>query len=178
MSTPIRDHSAILADALTAIASGRFRSERDAKGNLNAWFALDDKIDLPAVAALLRGMCARLVTITALSSHRAATDGDHALAYHFDLDGELLTVTITVPSGGSVPSLVPLFRNADWNEREFAELYSIGLEGHPNPRRLFLDESLGEAAFDRLIPFSTLANAASTKALWEALLTAKEEDKP
>lgn len=178
MSILMRETGHVLAEALAAIAPGSFRAGCDAKGVLTAWFTLDEASDLPAVAALLRGMRARLLTVTALTPHRAPPGGAHMLAYHFDLDGDVLTLTLAVPAGGSVPSLVPLFANADWNEREFAELYGIGLEGHPGPRRLFVDESLGEAAFDRLIPFSTLANAASTTALWETLLTAKREDTP
>ncbi|MCR6629132.1 MAG: NADH-quinone oxidoreductase subunit C [Magnetospirillum sp.] len=178
MSAPTTDQGTVLAEALNAVAPGRFRADRDARGVLTAWFALDDKDDLPPVAALLRSLGARLITITALSPHRAPPGGEHALAYHFDLGGDLLTVTVTVPPGGAVKSLVPLFPAADWNEREFAELYGIALEGHPNPRRLFVDESVDGAALDRLIPFSTLANAASTKTLWETLLAAKGEDTP
>ena len=44
--------------------------------------------------------------------------------YHFDLGGDTLTVIAYVPQGGSIASLTPLFRNADWHEREMMELYS------------------------------------------------------
>jgi hypothetical protein len=63
-----------------------------------------------------------------------------------------------------------LFANADWPEREMAELYGIKLKGHPNPQRLFIDESLGEAVFDQYIPYSTMVNAATTKGLWEKVI--------
>lgn len=34
--------------------------------------------------------------------------------------------------GTSVPSLVPLFKSADWQERETFDLLGINFEGHPN----------------------------------------------
>jgi len=73
--------------------------------------------------------------------------------------------------------LTPLFRNADWNEREFMELYDIDVIGHPDPRRLFIDESIEPAAFERLIPYSTLINGASSKTLWEAVMSTKGQEK-
>ncbi|SBW06235.1 Carbon monoxide-induced hydrogenase NuoC-like protein CooU [uncultured Alphaproteobacteria bacterium] len=104
-----------------------------------------------------------------------AIDGtSYEIAYHFDVDGDTLTLMVFLPAGGAdVPSLTPLFRNADWSERELMEIYSIRVAGHPDPRRLFLDESVDAAVLERLIPFSTLVNAASTKSLWEKILEQK-----
>ena len=93
--------------------------------------------------------------------------------YHFVLGGDFLTVIAYLPSGGSIPSLTPCFRAADWPEREIMEEYSIVVRGHPDPRRLFLDPSIDGAVLERLIPYSTLVNAASTKALWDKVLAAK-----
>ena len=94
----------------------------------------------------------------------------YEIAYHFDLGGDTLTVIAYVPQGGSIASLTPLYRNADWHEREMMELYSVVVTDHPDPRRLFLDASIDGAVLERLIPFSTLVNAASTKALWDKIL--------
>lgn len=104
-----------------------------------------------------------------------AIDGtSYEIAYHFDVDGDTLTLMVFLPAGGgAVPSLTPLFRNADWSERELMEIYSIRVDGHPDPRRLFLDESVDAAVLERLIPYSTLVNAASTKSLWEKILEQK-----
>lgn len=96
----------------------------------------------------------------------------YEIDYHFDIAGDALTVIAYVPQGGSVPSLTPLFRNADWHEREMMELYAVKVTDHPDPRRLFLDASVDGAVLERLIPFSTLVNAASTKGLWERLTAA------
>jgi NADH:ubiquinone oxidoreductase subunit C len=97
----------------------------------------------------------------------------YELDYHFLLGGDFLTVIAYLPAGGSIPSLTPLFRAADWPEREIMENYSIIVRDHPNPRRLFLDPAIDSAVLERLIPFSTLVNAASTKALWDKVLAAK-----
>lgn len=100
-----------------------------------------------------------------------ALDGTaYEIAYHFDVGGDTLTVIAYVPQGGSVPSLTPLFRTADWHEREMMELYAVVVTDHPDPRRLFLDASIDGAVLERLVPFSTLTNAASTKGLWDKIL--------
>lgn len=98
----------------------------------------------------------------------------YELAYHFDLGGDTLTVIAYVPQGGEIDSLTPLFRTADWGEREMMELYSLVVRNHPDPRRLFIDPSIDPAVFERLIPFSTLSNAASTKELWEKIGVAQK----
>jgi NADH:ubiquinone oxidoreductase subunit C len=97
----------------------------------------------------------------------------YEIDYHFLLGGDFLTVIAYAPAGGSIPSLTPHFRSADWPEREIMENYSLIIRDHPDPRRLFLDPSIDAAALERLIPFSTLVNAASTKSLWDKVLAAK-----
>ena len=39
-----------------------------------------------------------------------------------------------------VPSLASVFRAANWNEREAAEMYGIVFESHPDPRKLLLPD--------------------------------------
>jgi hypothetical protein len=53
------------------------------------------------------------------------------------------------------------------------ELYSVVVRSHPDPRRLFIDPSIENAVLERLIPFSTLVNSATTKGLWEKILANK-----
>ncbi len=97
----------------------------------------------------------------------------YELDYHFLIGGDFLTIVAYAPAGGSIQSLTPLFRAADWPEREIKENYAIIIRDHPNPTRLFLDPAIDAAVLERLIPFSTLVNAASTKALWDKVLAAK-----
>ena len=56
------------------------------------------------------------------------------------------------------------------------ELYDITVVGHPNPRRLFIDESIDSAVLQRYIPYSAMVNAASTKTLWENIMRYRGED--
>ena len=53
-------------------------------------------------------------------------------------------VTIVVPTALDEPvseSAEPVFRTADWHEREAFDLVGIEYEGHPDPRRILLPET-------------------------------------
>jgi len=53
-----------------------------------------------------------------------------------------ITVKVTLPKEDArVPSLYPVFKGADWHERETAEMVGILFEGHPDPRHLLLMEN-------------------------------------
>jgi NADH-quinone oxidoreductase subunit C len=50
-----------------------------------------------------------------------------------------LRIKIPLPAGEfSIPSLTPLWKNADWLEREVFDMFGVRFEGHPDLRRLFL----------------------------------------
>lgn len=181
--------------AAAAPAGIALKRDTDAKGVTVAWCTLADRRDLLPAATVLKARGARLSTITAFQPKPpdveegaepsppppagVVIDGHaYELAYHFDLDGDTLTLVVLLPhDAAEVDSLTPLFRNADWAEREFMEIYAIRVAGHPDPRRLFIDESVEPAVLERLIPFSTLVNAASTSTLWEKIMAQKEETK-
>ena len=40
-----------------------------------------------------------------------------------------------------VPSLVPVWHGANWSERETYDMFGIEFDGHPDLRRIFLEES-------------------------------------
>ncbi len=42
------------------------------------------------------------------------------------------------PDDPRIDSLVPLFRGADWHERETWEMYGVEFDGHPGLRHLYL----------------------------------------
>jgi len=144
---------------------------RDRKGVLTGWCQLQKPAAILPAAKALADLEARLSMVTAYLTEPAKRRGARELAYHFDLDGSTLTIHLELPLvGAHIPSITPVFRNADWNEREFMELYDIEVTGHPDPRRLFLDASLEPAAFERLIPYSTFSSGASSKALWDKVM--------
>ena len=175
-----------------APAGTQYRQGDDAKGVTTAWCTLASSADLLPVATHLKTLGARLSTLTVFQPKAAdvppAQEGEapppfpaffggapqdgktYEIAYHFDLDGDTLTVVVHVPAGAEVDSLTPLYRAADWPEREAMEMYALVVRGHPNPQRLFLDPSIEAAAFERLIPYSTLVNSAASKSLWEKIM--------
>ena len=51
-----------------------------------------------------------------------------------------LTLKTRLGTGTSCPSLTGLFRGADWMERECYDLFGIRFEGHPDLRRILLDQ--------------------------------------
>jgi NADH-quinone oxidoreductase subunit C len=147
----------------------------DVNGNLFGWTTLCNPEALLSIAPLLAEIGARLVTVTAYRNDKYGRMEGHEIAYHFDLEGVVVTVSVCLPdSPPRVPSITPWFKNADWNEREFAELYGIVLENHPQPRRLFLDSNLDAAILNRLVPLSTMMNGASTSTLWEKVFAGKQ----
>lgn len=179
-----------LAEA--APAGIQYRMTTDDKGVATAWCTLASADNLLSVGLLLKRIGARLSTITVYQPKAASVpspkEGEEAqplptflggtpqdgktyeINYHFDIDGDTLTVTAHVAAGGSIDSLTPLYRGADWPEREMMELYALVVRDHPNPKRLFIDESIEPAVFERLIPYSTLVNSAASKSIWEKIM--------
>jgi NAD(P)H-quinone oxidoreductase subunit J len=49
---------------------------------------------------------------------------------------------VSLPRSGdlTVPSLYPLYRGADWQERECFDMFGITYSGHPIPKRLLMPE--------------------------------------
>ncbi len=153
---------------------GDFSFVEEKAGRVTGWITLAHGKDLAASARSLKAIGARLSMITALADQ----PGDiNTIAYHFDIEGSTLTLKVEVERGGSVETIVPLFRNADWHEREFMELYDLHVSGRSNNQRLFLDETVDRRVMQRLIPLSVLSNAASTTMLFEKLIVDREKSR-
>jgi NADH-quinone oxidoreductase subunit C len=55
--------------------------------------------------------------------------------------GHRIRIKTRAPAGAPVvPSLTPLYKGADWFEREAYDMYGVTFEGHPDLRRLLLWE--------------------------------------
>ncbi|WP_057461189.1 NADH-quinone oxidoreductase subunit C [Pseudovibrio sp. POLY-S9] len=111
----------------------------------------------------------RLATVTVYRPDPKGAPERHEFAYHFMLEGLPLTVRVIVEAGETLPSVTSLFPNADWEERELMELSDVVVTGHPDPRRLFLDESVDAGVFDRYVPFSELTNLANADGVWNRI---------
>jgi len=138
----------------------------EAKGD-SIWCEIDDKNLLLQLAEILQTMNARVCMITAYAHNEA-----HELVYHFDLDGVMINVKLFI-TDKSVPSITPLFKSADWTERELSEIYGIAILNHPNPKRLFLDESIKESVLEEYYSLSSAMSGKVSQALWNRV---KEEE--
>ncbi|KUO39340.1 MAG: hypothetical protein APZ16_06725 [Candidatus Hadarchaeum yellowstonense] len=77
-----------------------------------------------------------LSTITALDNGKAIE-----LIYHFDCKPALLNLKIFLPlEDPKIPTITDLFPGAILYERDIMEMIGVKVEGHPDPRRLFLPE--------------------------------------
>jgi NADH-quinone oxidoreductase subunit C len=66
-----------------------------------------------------------------------------SVSYHLLALGEdarRLRVQAWLDDGEEIDSVVPVWPTADWFEREAWDLYGIRFRGHPNPRRILMDE--------------------------------------
>ena len=52
----------------------------------------------------------------------------------------LLMKTRLGPGHVTCPSLVPIFRGADWMERECFDMFGVRFDGHPDLRRILLSD--------------------------------------
>ena len=59
---------------------------------------------------------------------------------HLDDRVGLMMKTKLGPGVSACPSLTPLFRGADWMEREAYDMFGIRFEGHPDLRRILLTD--------------------------------------
>lgn len=154
---------------------GASRHSSDSFGNSYYWFKLPLPDDLAKAAKILADHHARLAMIVASNAH-SQEEKAHDLCYEFVLAGVVYNLGAHLDSAhDAVPSITRLFANADWHEREMMELYGIKVSGHPNPRRLFLDETLDQGLLGEIVPLSIMMNGANSTDLWERILQDKEK---
>ncbi len=92
---------------------------------------------------------------------------------HFDTPCRVLVRT-SVQSDGKLPSIAPVYRGADWHEREIHDFYGIVFEGHPHLKPLIFARE--DRKMRPLLKRDELVKERS--ALWpdETGLTAPESD--
>ncbi len=71
--------------------------------------------------------------------------------YHFSFDktGQIITVRALIEDKKNprIDSIAPLFKGAEWIEREMWELLGINFIGHPNLKRLLLADEWPEGKY-------------------------------
>jgi len=172
MKTDKKEMAALLLAELKVYVKSGFEhrfSHCDHLGNEDLYLSLHDKKDINAVANVIKKHSGRVITITPYVVDKACE-----IAYHFDVYGIVLTVTL-LTEDETVDSITPNLKSADWTEREMQDLFNIKLIGHPNPDRLILDEKMAKGIFKEYMTLSDAMTGAATNTLWERINEAKGE---
>ena len=53
---------------------------------------------------------------------------------------DVLRLKSRIPDRGPIASLTPLWKSADWNEREAFDMFGVVFSGHPDLRRILMPE--------------------------------------
>ncbi|MGA7613598.1 MAG: NADH-quinone oxidoreductase subunit C [Thermoanaerobaculia bacterium] len=72
------------------------------------------------------------------STYPGHTGARFAVVYHLYSFAKNVRIELKafVPDGGSIPSVVAVWKTANWHERETYDMYGIEFEGHPNLERI------------------------------------------
>lgn len=73
------------------------------------------------------------------------------ILYHFSFDesGEIFSIRVLIEDkkNPEIDAITPIFPAAEWIEREIWEMFGIKFKGHPNLKRLLLDEDWPEGNY-------------------------------
>ncbi len=78
-----------------------------------------------------------------LAGHDPDGESDLSVIYHLystQLDHYITLKVFVVREHGQVGSVANIYRTADWHEREAYDLYGITFDGHPDLKRILLEE--------------------------------------
>jgi len=135
--------SRAVVDALRARMPGAILDAGEARGDT---FVVVRREDWLAAATLLRDDPAcrmdHFVDLTCVDW--PDREGRFDVVLHLRSSALGHRVRVKTRAGGAEPrvaSLAPLFKGADWFEREAFDMYGVVFEGHPDLRRILLFES-------------------------------------
>lgn len=83
-----------------------------------------------------------LSSLTAVDYYPQTTPRFHVM-YQLTSISKNLSVQLRVPVSGDnpkVPTVVNVYKTGLWRERELLDMFGIGFEGHPDPRRILMPE--------------------------------------
>ncbi len=78
-----------------------------------------------------------------LAGHDPDGESDLNVIYHLhstELDHYITLKTFTPRDDGSVASVANIYRTADWHEREAYDLFGIKFSGHPDLKRILMED--------------------------------------
>ena len=77
-----------------------------------------------------------------ISAYDKGDNKVYAAAYNFysTINNHYLEVRVEAEDGMSIPSVVGLWKGADWHEREAYDMMGVKFEGHPDLKRILLSE--------------------------------------
>lgn len=136
------------------------------------WCTVENKKAFIKVIEILYKLNARVCMITCHTLTKSSDDSE--LVYHFDISGSLVNLKILVQDK-MIPSITPYFKSADWAEREMGEMYGIKVENHPNPTKLFLDESIKESVLSEYFSLSQVMSSKLSQELWQKVEKSSNE---
>jgi len=77
-----------------------------------------------------------------ISAYDKGDNKVYGAAYNFysTVNNHYLEVRVEAEDGASIPSVVGLWRTADWHEREAYDMMGLKFEGHPDLKRILLSD--------------------------------------
>ncbi len=113
------------------------------KGELSVPVAAADLVAAVEFLKTAHGFNA-LDDLVGLDRHPAPGEGRKRFAVLYQLyrvPGRLrVRLVVEAGEGEAMPTIVPLFRSADWAEREIFDMFGIVFAGRPDLRRVYLPE--------------------------------------
>lgn len=111
----------------------KFRARQE-KGQ---FFIDSDTKNYKKIINELKDKNARLITLSGLD------DGVLKVIYHFELEKQLIHLFVSLnPRDPKIESITSIYPNANFYERELAEMFNIKVIGHPDLRPLFLSKDM------------------------------------
>ncbi|MFH0790062.1 MAG: NADH-quinone oxidoreductase subunit C [Candidatus Omnitrophota bacterium] len=110
------------------------------------YFTVDKKDVFETVRFLFKDLGLRFSIATGIDTPQGLE-----ILYHFSFDktGEFYSLRVFINDKNSpqIDSITPIFPGAEWIEREIWEMLGINFAGHPNLKRLLLDDSWPEGKY-------------------------------